>query len=310
MKTVIVGAGALGSLFAFFIGRAGKDVALLDNHAPRAEHITRNGLKVEGISGDHVVRVKASADAASLGPADLVMICVKAPDTAAAARGALPLLGQDTAVLTVQNGLNNVERIGEVVGIGRVLGGTTAHGATLLGDGHIRHAGQGETIIGEVDGSISDRVKRVREFLVSCGVAASITDNLESLIWSKLVINVGINALTAITRLKNGMLIEHDGTRAALAAAVDEAVSVVNKKSIRLLYDAPVAKVESVCRATAANISSMLQDVLHKHYTEVAYINGAIVAEARKLGIETPVNETLTRLVQTIEQSYEKALRP
>jgi len=119
-----------------------------------------------------------------------------------------------------------------------------------------------------------------------------------------LVINVGINALTALSRMKNGKLIEYEGTRAVLRAAVQEAVEVASKAGIRLLFADPVAKVEDVCRATAANISSMLQDVLRKRRTEVEYINGAVVRRATELGISTPVNETLTRLVQTIEKSY------
>lgn len=308
MKTVIVGAGALGSLFAYFLARSNKPVAILDKYPHEADTINKNGLKVEGISGEHSLRIKASADPKETGMADLVLICVKSPDTSSAAQNALPLLKPDTVVLTVQNGLGNVERIASVVGTERTMGGTTAQGATLLGPGHVRHAGEGETIIGEPSGKITDRAKAICDHLVSCGIKASVTDNLESLVWSKLVINVGINALTALTRMKNGELVNYEGTRSVLAAAVDEAVSVVKEKGVKLLYDDPVTKVESVCRATAGNISSMLQDVLRRHQTEVAYINGAIVREAQRLGMKTPVNETLDRLVRTLEESYVKQI--
>lgn len=308
MKTVIVGAGAIGSLFAYFLARGGKDVAILDKYAERAEFINREGIHVEGISGEHIVRVKAYSKPDAIKEADLVMICVKAPDTSVAVKEILPLLKPTSMVLTLQNGLGNVERIAEAVGEERTVGGTTAQGATLLDSGHIRHAGEGETIIGEMSGKITERLTALRDHLAGCGISVSVTDNLESLIWSKLVINVGINALTAITRLKNGELLNYEGTRSVMAQAVKEAVEVIKEKGIKLLYDNPIEKVESVCKATAGNVSSMLQDVLRKKKTEVGYINGAIVREAAKIGLKAPVNAVLERLVSTIESSYEKQL--
>jgi 2-dehydropantoate 2-reductase len=308
MKTVIVGAGAIGSLFAYFLARGKKDVAILDKYPDRAEFINREGIHVEGISGEHKVKVKAYSDPAKIDKADVVMICVKAPDTSEAVREILPLLKTDSMVVTLQNGLGNVERIAEIVGEDRTVGGTTAQGATLLESGHIRHAGEGETIIGEMSGKITDRLLALKNHLADCRIAVSVTDNLESLIWSKLVINVGINALTAITHLKNGELVNYDGTRFVMTQAVKEALEVIREKGIKLLYDNPIEKVESVCRATAGNVSSMLQDVLRKKKTEVAYINGAIVREASKMGLRAPVNAVLERLVLTIEASYEKQL--
>ena len=133
--------------------------------------------------------------------------------------------------------------------------------------------------------------------------------DIDSVIWSKLVINVGINALTAITRLKNGMLVQHDGTREVLRSSVQEAVRIVKRKRIKLAYDDPIQKVESVCKATSSNVSSMLQDVLSKERTEIDFINGAIVRQGKALGIPTPVNELLTNLVKTIELSYSKTVR-
>lgn len=307
MKTIIVGAGAIGSLFGYFLAKAGKSVQLLDNNPERVDIINAHGIKIEGISGDHVVSMKASTDPGELGEADLVLICVKAGDTSAAAKGALPVVGSETTVLTLQNGLGNVERIADVVGGEKTLGGTTAQGATLLGHGHIRHAGNGETVIGAADGSNAP-MRKIADHLADCGIKVSVTDDLEGLIWSKLVINVGINALTALTRMKNGELVEHDGTKMVMAQAVNEAVEVVKGRGINLLYDDPVEKVESVCVATAANISSMLQDVLKGKRTEVAYINGAIVEEGRRLGIKTPANEILTNLVKTIEEGYGKQI--
>ncbi|MDP3804499.1 MAG: ketopantoate reductase C-terminal domain-containing protein, partial [Candidatus Omnitrophota bacterium] len=131
----------------------------------------------------------------------------------------------------------------------------------------------------------------------------------DSVIWSKLIINVGINALTAITRLNNGRLIEYEESRSLLRSAVQEATKIVKRKRIKLAYDDPIQKVESVCKGTAQNVSSMLQDVLNKRRTEIEFINGAIIRQGKALGIPTPVNEVLANLVRTIETSYDKVVK-
>jgi len=305
---VIVGPGAVGCLFASFFASSGKEVWILDKDAERAEHLNENGITVEKSGVDKTFPVKATADASQIGEADAVFICVKAPDTRAAAEAARPAVGDDTVVATLQNGLGNVERIAGAVGKEHVIGGTTAQGATLLGVGRVRHAGEGETVIGEIDGNITPRLERLRDLMRECGVRTDLTENLEGLLWSKLVINVGINALTALVRMRNGKLVEHEGARKVMKAAVEEALAVVDKMGIKLLFDNPVAKVEDVCRATAANISSMLQDVLRARRTEVDYINGAVAARAAELGIPAPVNETLANLVKTIEASYREQI--
>ena len=305
MKIVVVGPGAVGCLFASFFAAAKKDLWMLDKRADRARHIDKNGIHVEGIGGERHLSVRTTADPGDIGKADLALICVKSPDTGAAARHAVPIMKETTIMMTLQNGLGNVERMAEAVGAEHVVGGTTSQGATLLGIGHVRHAGKGETTIGEISGKITDRLKDLQKLLVDCGFPTKLTDDLDGLLWSKLVINVGINALTALSRMRNGKLVEYEGTRAVLRAAVKEAIEVASKAKIKLLFDDPVAKVEDVCRATAANISSMFQDVLRKQRTEVEYINGAVVRKALELGIPTPVNNTLTSLVQTLEKSYD-----
>jgi 2-dehydropantoate 2-reductase len=211
-------------------------------------------------------------------------------------------------VLTLQNGVGNIEIIGEVVGQDKVLGGVTNQGATLLDDGHIRHAGKGETIIGRIDGKISVQLRQIRELFNKVGLDTRISRDIRSLLWSKLIINVGINALTAITQLNNGRIIEYEGTRRTLRDAVNEAVKVAKKKRIKLIYDDPLAKVEAVAEATGTNISSMLQDVLKKKHTEIDFINGVIVRQGQSLGIPTPANSVLVDLVKTIESSYSQQL--
>jgi len=305
MKVVIVGPGAVGSLFAYFLSRAETDLWLLDREPARAGRLEHGGIEVEALDG-HACRIKprVSADPSEIGIADVVIICVKAGDTIHAARSIHPIVGDDTAVLTLQNGMGNVEKITAELTKGSVLGGTTAQGSTVLEPGRIRHAGVGETIIGEPGRPHGPRTDELVSLFQACGMDASATDDLEGLLWGKLVINVGINALTAITGLKNGELVERPGTQGILREAVAEALAVAVAKGITLPYDNAVDKVESVCRATAANISSMLQDMLRRRRTEIDAINDVIVSEGERLVVPTPVNRTLTGLVRTIEGSW------
>lgn len=315
MKIVIVGPGAMGCLFAAFLSKsfnASKDtkdeVWLLDKDKDRAGIINQRGIKIEGISGNWSARVKATADVKDIEKADLLVICVKSYNTKEAIIQSKPLIDDNTAILTLQNGIGNVEIIGEVAGPDNVIGGITSHGATLIELGHIRHAGRGETVIGRIDGKIPVEMRSIREIFNKAGFELRISRDIKGLLWSKLIINVGINALTAVTRLRNGKLIEFEGTRRILQELVSEASRVAKRKRIKLIYDDPLAKVETVCEATATNISSMLQDVLRKKRTEVDFINGVIVRQAQGLGIPAPVNTMLLDLVKTIESSYDLAI--
>lgn len=304
MKIVIVGPGAMGCLISAFLAKIKEEVWLLDKNKTRAEYIAKNGIKVEGISGNWKAGVSATSDIGQIKSADIVLICTKSYDTKEAVKSVSAIVKQGALVLTLQNGVGNVEIIADEVGDDRVIGGVSNLGATLLGDGHVRHAGKGETIIGMSHGKIPPIMRDIREAFNKAGLETRISKDIDSLIWSKLIINVGINALTAITRLNNGRLTEFEGTHSILKDAVTEAVKVAKRKRIKLIYDDPLSKVESVCEATATNVSSMLQDILRQKRTEIDFINGVIVRQGKSIGIATPVNEILVNLVKTVEQSY------
>lgn len=308
MKMTIIGPGAMGCLLAVFLAKSKEELWLLDRDPRRAKEMSDEGIKMEGISGTRKVKIPVTSRAEEIGVCDVVIICVKSYDTQEAIKRAEILIGPNTSVLTLQNGVGNVEIIGEIVGRDKVIGGITALGATLLGTGHIRHAGWGETIIGRVEGKVLSSVREIAAVFNKVGLKTKISKDINSLIWSKLIINVGINALTAITRLNNGRLIEYDGTKEILRSAVAEAVKVAKKKRIKIIYDDPIQKVEAVCKATASNVSSMLQDVLKQKKTEVDFINGVICRQGRSLGIPMPVNAVLLDLVRTIESSYDKQI--
>jgi 2-dehydropantoate 2-reductase len=209
-------------------------------------------------------------------------------------------------VLSLQNGVGNLEMISEVVGEDRAVGGVTSHGATLIEEFRVNHAGCGETIIGRLDGKIFGDLRAVADVFNEAKITTRMTKDVKAVIWSKLIINVGINPIAAITRLSNGDLLKSDEAKEILRQCVSEAVKVAKRKRIRLLYDDPLQKVESVCAATSANICSMLQDILHKRLTEIDSINGAICRHGRSLGVKTPVNDILFAVIKTMESTYDR----
>ncbi len=304
MRIVIVGPGAIGCLLAAFLSKSKEEVVLLDKDRARSQSLNQHGISIEGISGNWQAKVHACSEAKDLKDIDLVIISVKSYDTKDAITLAKPLVGENTRIVTLQNGIGNIEVIAEVVGNDKVIGGVTNMGATLLDTGKVRHAGRGETAIGRLDGKIPVEMRYIREIFNKVGLQTRISRDIKSLLWSKLIINVGINALTAITHLKNGKLLEFEATRRILREAVSEATRIVKRKRIKLIYDDPLAKVEAVCEATSGNVSSMLQDVLRKKRTEIDYINGVIVRLAQELGIPAPVNSVLVDLVKTLESTY------
>ena len=307
MKITVVGPGAMGCLIAGFLkNKTKEEVWLYDKFPERAGQIRNNFVKIEGLSGNHQIKLNATADPKEIGISDLVIICVKSYSTEDACKDIKDLVGESTYVMTLQNGIGNVQILNDYFGPEKIIAGITNHGATLLGVGHVRHAGKGDTIIGKSDGKLSGALKEISGILNKAGFETKISKDIDSVIWSKLIINVGINALTAITRLNNGKLTEYEEARSLLRGAVQEAARIVKRKRIKLAYDDPIQKAESVCKATAANVSSMLQDVMNKKKTEIDFINGAVVRQGKALGIATPVNEVLTNLVKTIETSYDK----
>lgn len=302
MRLAIIGAGAMGSLFGGRLTLAGEEVWLLDTREDQINAICKNGLVICSDAGDSVVWPKATTNPYEIGLVDLVIIFVKSIDTCLAARTAQHLLKSDTAVLTLQNGYGNAEKLAAVLGREKIIVGTTAQGAMLLKPGRVMHSGTGDTHVGNLSGESTPCLWRLAAMLFQAGFPTYVDEDVTALIWGKLVINVGINALTAITGLQNGRLADYEETKILVDKTVMEAVNVAEALGVRLPYPEPVAKVLAVARATAANRSSMLQDLTYQRLTEIDDINGAIVREGAKLGIDTQANYILTLLVKTFEK--------
>ena len=315
MRIVVVGPGALGSLFAATLvmhsqdaeeGDGRHEVWLLDHNSSRARQFAAEGLLLERGGEKYVCPVRATTEPGDIGSTDLVLLCVKSYDVASGLDRAAALLGPDTLLLGLQNGIVHLPLLEALADDHLVAIGVTAQGAALLAPGHVRHGGRGLTRVGFLRPSTADGAARLRDVaatLAAGGLETEIVDNMQVHVWAKLFVNAGINALTAIHGCRNGDLLDMPEVRAQLVKVVREAAAVAGALVIPIVAD-PVAATLEVCRATAENISSMLQDVRHQRPTEIDAINGAIVEHGHRLQVPVPANELLVRKVKEIEADY------
>lgn len=315
MRVVVVGPGALGCLIAASIAVKSKFTAeeksppelwLLDHRRERADFLGRNGLILEEGGKRFHCTVRITSDPAETGAADIVFLCVKSQDVQQGLTHVTPLLTADSILIALQNGIGHLGYL-EARRNGFTAVGVTAQGAHLVGPGQVRHAGEGLTRIGFMGSRPQGGEKKLETaaaLLTEADISTAVVNNILDYVWAKLLVNVGINALTAINNCANGELLDSVAIRGQMADAVREAERVARAKGINLDED-PVATAYKVCKATSGNISSMLQDVRKMRATEIDSINGAIVKEARHLGIPVPVNEMLVQAVKKIERGYE-----
>ena len=309
MKIAVIGTGAMGSLFGALLSSV-SDVCLIGNFKEHIRAINQDGLvieKTDGISEKYYF--PAVTDLSDLGPEfDLAIIFTKSYQTKEAAELAKPLLNREGLALTLQNGLGNLEIIADTVGSERAVAGVTSHGATLTEPGHVRHAGHGHTHIA-TSPQYARSLEQIAEIFKSAGIDVSLFENLDSLIWGKLLINVGINAMTAILRVTNGVLGITPECEKIMEKAVSEARAVSNTLGIELPYDDPLEQVKKVCSNTFGNRASMLQDILRGVQTEVGVINRAIVKKGEELDISTPYNVFLSEIIEALEATSESRIQ-
>ncbi len=307
MNIAVIGAGAMGSLFGALLWESGHRVHLISRDEAHIEAIQKSGLAIERPGASRTLTIPASVNAERVPEADICLVFVKSPDTPDAAADAARLAGRTGAVLTLQNGLGNADILAGTVGEGRIIAGTTAHGATLTAPGKIRHAGVGPTVVGMWSGPDPAPARQTADILNGAGIETAVADDIRTVIWNKLLINVGINAITALTGINNGGILDLEETRRLSRTAVKEAMAVAHAQGISVNPDA-VDAVFRVAEATRGNRSSMGQDVDYRRPTEIDAINGAVVDLAETLNMPAPVNQTLTTLVKTLQAHYADAL--
>ncbi len=302
MKIAIIGAGAVGSLLAGYLSPLA-DVRLISRRADST--LEPQPLTLRRRDGtETAVMVQSTADPAqSAGWADVALVCVKTFDTEYAAQAAQVVLNPVGIALTLQNGLGNVEKMAAALGENRAVAGVSTNGATLLSPRTVYHSGAGNIQLAIWD-AVAEKVLAMRQLFENAGLPCTTVKNVDSVLWGKLIINAGINALTAILGQKNGFLVDTVSARAILADAVTEATAVANALGVSLPHADPVAQVLQVAEATRETCSSMLSDVSRRSRTEIDAINGEIVRRGAARGISVPVNRTLVRLIHALEAGY------
>ena len=303
MKIAVLGAGAMGSLYGGYLS-ADNEVVLVDIWKDHVEAVSRDGLAIEELDGGaRTFRPKALTDCAQVGPADLVIVFVKSTQTLSALEKNRPLIGENTLLLSLQNGYGNADDMLAFVPKERILVGTTSHGCLMKAAGQIRHTGKGATYLGALTQDHAN-ARKVADLLIKAGFETEVSENVMELIWSKLFINVGINPITALLGQPNLYVAENPRANQVAKRAVYEAVCIANADGMRFDADKVFEIVCQVAVKTGKNRSSMLSDVSNKRQTEILKINGAVVKKAEQLGLDAPCNAMLTDLILALEDSY------
>lgn len=303
MKIAVLGAGSLGCAMGGVLTEAGHEVWLINRHADRVAHLRQHGLVMRVAGVDRRVAVRAAQQAEEVGPVDLVLVLVKSFHTDEAMAGALALLGPQTDVLSLQNGVGHEDILARHVGRQRVLVGRTYVGGSPLGPGHVIAGYPGkDTHIGELDGALSERVQRTAQAFNAAGLQTAVSQNILGTVWDKLLINVATGAITALTGLSYGQLYRQPQLQALGVAAVEEAMAVARAQGIALSINDPLFAWRKAGAGLGEDFkTSMLQSIEKGSVTEVDYVNGAVAALGERLGVATPVNRTLVALIKGVE---------
>lgn len=299
MRIAVVGTGAMGSVYAALLADAGNEVWAIDRWQEHVDAINASGLRVEGASGDRTVRLPASTNAADAGVCELVIVATKALDVEAAAESIRPLLGPDTVVLPIQNGLGGPDRIAAVVGEEPVMIGVTGgFGASMRGPGHAHHNGWELVRLGERHGPATDRVRRVAQVWEDAGFRVAVFDDVDQLVWEKLLCNATFSGTCTVLEWTIGEVLADPDAWSVAAGCASEVFAVAQAKGIRLDFDDPVAYARAFGETIPGARPSMLLDLLAGRQCEIDVINGAIGPAARSVGLEAPMNDTVSALVR------------
>jgi 2-dehydropantoate 2-reductase len=304
VRIAIVGAGAMGSVYAGLLCDAGNDVWAIDPWEEHIAAIQERGLRVEGASGERAVPVRAAKDPAEVGEVDLVVIATKAMHVRAAAEGAQALLGPETVVLPIQNGLGSREIVAEVLGNERVVVGIAGgFGASVVAPGHVHHHGMEVVRLGEPDGPVTPRVERIADAWRAAGFTVQTEDDVERLVWEKLICNVCFSGPCTVLERTIGEVLADPHAWSVASACAREAYDVAVASGITVAFEDPVAYTAAFGDRIRDARPSMLLDRLAGRASEIDFINGAIPPRASALGLAAPVNATVTALVKAGEPS-------
>ena len=291
----VMGAGAVGCYFGALLARAGHRITLIGRQA-HVQAIEAHGLRLQSATLDEHVRLSASTEAKAVAGADVVLLCVKSTDTETAARQIQPHLAPGALVLTLQNGVDNDERVRAMLGPAQPVAAAVVYVATAMaGPGHVRHFGRGDLLI--APSPVSERLALE---LAAAGIPTQVSGNVRGALWAKLVINCAYNALSAITQQPYGWLVQQDGASAVIADLVAECQAVAQADGVRMDGDVHAA-VRGIAQSMPGQLSSTAQDLARGRPSEIEHLNGYVVRRGAALGLATPVNRALLVLVRMLQ---------
>ena len=288
-----MGAGAVGCYYGAMLGRAGLEVTLIAR-PQHVEAVRSAGLRLQTSSSDEFIKLRASTEAEAVRGAQLVLFSVKSTDTEAAGKAMAPHLARDAAIVTLQNGVDNAERLAATLGR-EVIPAVVYVAVEMAGAGHVRHHGRGELVIGRARAS-----QAIVAAFAGAGVKVEISDNVMGALWAKLIVNSAYNALSAITQLPYGRLVQNAGVPAIMDDVVDECLAVAKAVGVHVPGDMHDA-VRRIAQTMPGQYSSTAQDLARKKKTEIEHLNGFVVRKGEALGVRTPVNGVLLALVRALE---------
>jgi 2-dehydropantoate 2-reductase len=293
MQIAVMGAGAVGCYYGGMLARGGHEVVLI-GRPQHVDAVQRAGLRLQAAAFDEQVRLKASTDPSAAQGADVVLFSVKSPDTEAAGKALQPYVERNAAILTLQNGVDNAERLAATLGR-EVIPAVVYVAVDMPGAGHVRHHGRGELVIGP-----SEQSEAIAAAFRAAGVPVEISGNVAGALWAKLIVNCAYNALSAITQLPYGKLVQGAGVPAAMDDVVDECLALARAARVEVPGDMHDA-VRRIAQTMPAQYSSTAQDLARGKKSEIEHLNGYVVRKGEALGVAAPVNRVLLEVVKLLE---------
>ena len=295
LRVAVMGAGAVGCFYGGMLARAGHVVTLIGRPA-HVQAVRQHGLRLQALGFDEAIAMAADTEPAAAAGADLVLLAVKSTDTESAAAALAPYLGPQAVLLTLQNGVDNDARARALLAPREVIASVVYVATEMAGPGHVRHHGRGELVLAPSPSSA-----RIAAALSAAGVPSEVSPDVRAALWLKLVLNCAYNALSAIGRQPYGRLVQVPGVAALLQGVVAECQAVAQADGVALDAAELQAAVQRIAETMPTQFSSTAQDLRRGRRTEIAHLNGHVVARGAALGVPTPINQTLLTLVKVLE---------
>ncbi len=309
MRFCVVGAGAMGGVYGLSLIESGYEVNFLDVNREHINVVKENGFRLSGMGKQKVYKINISDNENDFkNSSDVVLFHAHTTGTKSAARSAATVLKPDGYAITLQNGIGNIEALSEVLGAKRVVGGISYHSAALEDLGHVNHTNNGSTFIGELDGSISPRLKSLENVFQNALLSPEITNDILGVIWSKFIVNCGINPLCAVTGLRSGEISENTAADEMQTKILEEIMAVVKAKGIEVPHADMITFVKDLS-GSRYNKPSMLQHIEAGRLTEIDSLNGALVSEAKALNVSVPFNQALVKMVKAREFAMQQLFK-